>query len=72
MICICDRVCVQNLNRDHWSLVGVNNRLEARMVDSFEQVYKISEQMNERIRTAAYVLALKRLEEPHLKLVLFP
>jgi glutamate dehydrogenase (NAD(P)+) len=63
---------VQNLNRDHWSLKEVNNRLKKRMVNSFEEVYGISEKMNESMRTAAYVLALKRLEDAHLKLGLFP
>ena len=63
---------VQNLNRDRWSLGEVNKRLEERMVNSFEEVYAISKQMNTSMRTAAYVLALKRLEEAHLKLGLFP
>ncbi|MFC1507417.1 hypothetical protein ACFLQ6_10170 [Thermoproteota archaeon] len=38
----------------------------------FEEVYVVSEQMNASMRTAAYILALKRLEEAHLKLGLFP
>jgi glutamate dehydrogenase/leucine dehydrogenase len=63
---------VQNLNRDRWSLGEVNKRLEERMINSFEEVHAFSEQMNASMRTAAYVLALKRLEEAHLKLGLFP
>ncbi|OGD52924.1 hypothetical protein A3K80_03100 [Candidatus Bathyarchaeota archaeon RBG_13_38_9] len=63
---------VQNLNRDRWSLGEVNKRLEERMVNSFKEAHTVSEQMNASMRTAAYVLALKRLEEAHLKLGLFP
>jgi glutamate dehydrogenase/leucine dehydrogenase len=63
---------VQNLNRDRWSLKEVNKRLEERMVNSFEEVFKLSGQMKASMRTAAYVLALQRLEEAHLKLGLFP
>jgi len=63
---------VQNLNRDRWSFAEVNKRLEERMVNSFKEVYVVSEQMNASMRTAAYVLALKRLEEAHLKLGLVP
>jgi glutamate dehydrogenase/leucine dehydrogenase len=63
---------VQNLNRDRWSLGEVNKRLEERMINSFEEVYTISKHMKTSMRTAAYVLALKRLEEAHLKLGLFP
>ena len=37
-----------------------------------EEVYVVTKQMNTSMRTAAYVLALKRLEEAYLKLGLFP
>jgi len=58
---------------DSYYIDNVNKiRVEQRMVNSFEEVHSVSEQMNVSMRTAAYVLALKRLEEAHLKLGLFP
>jgi glutamate dehydrogenase len=63
---------IQNLNRDKWSLENINNRLEERMKLAFDQVYEIFRERKESMRTAAYILAIKRLEEAHLKLGLFP
>jgi glutamate dehydrogenase/leucine dehydrogenase len=62
----------QNLNRDRWSLENINKRLEERMNIAFDEVYKVQKLRDESMRTAAYILAIKRLEEAHLKLGLFP
>jgi glutamate dehydrogenase len=62
----------QNLNRDRWSLENINKRLEERMNVAFEEVYKVHKLREESMRTAAYIRAIKRLEEAHLKLGLFP
>ncbi len=62
----------QNLNRDHWTLETVNKRLEERMEGAFNKVYDSAKKYEESMRTAAYFLALKRLEEAHLNRGLFP
>ncbi|WP_455367286.1 Glu/Leu/Phe/Val family dehydrogenase [[Eubacterium] cellulosolvens] len=63
---------VQNLYRDRWTLQNVNSRLDEKMLESFDAVYKISQEKNISMRMAAYALALGRLGEAHSKLGLFP
>ncbi|MGC8960843.1 MAG: Glu/Leu/Phe/Val family dehydrogenase [Candidatus Bathyarchaeia archaeon] len=64
--------CVQNLNRERWPLEAVNKRLEDKMMEAFHAVYKLSRGRGESMRTAAYIMAIERLAEAHLKLGLFP
>jgi len=52
---------VQNLQRLAWSLDKVNEELEQIMVNAFEEVYAISKEYNESLRTGAYMVAIKRL-----------
>jgi len=63
---------VQNLNRDRWSEEEVNKRLEERMVKAFKEVLEISEREKVSMRTAAYMLAITRVADAHVKLGLFP
>ncbi|MGC8850124.1 MAG: Glu/Leu/Phe/Val family dehydrogenase, partial [Candidatus Bathyarchaeia archaeon] len=63
---------VQNLNRDRWSLEEVNRRLGERMKGAFREVLKISKDRRVSMRTAAYMLAVKRVADAHIKLGLFP
>ncbi|MBS7655739.1 Glu/Leu/Phe/Val dehydrogenase [Candidatus Bathyarchaeota archaeon] len=63
---------VQNLNRDRWSEEEVNRRLEERMVKAFKEVLEISEREKVSMRTAAYMLAINRVVDAHVKLGLFP
>ncbi|MEM1588639.1 MAG: Glu/Leu/Phe/Val dehydrogenase, partial [Candidatus Bathyarchaeia archaeon] len=63
---------VQNLNRDRWSEEEVNRRLEERMVKAFKDVLEISEREKVSMRTAAYMLAISRVADAHVKLGLFP
>ncbi len=63
---------IQNLNRDRWSLESINRRLEDRMEEAFHSVYQLSNQYGESMRTAAYILAVQRLEEAYQKLGIFP
>jgi glutamate dehydrogenase/leucine dehydrogenase len=63
---------VQNLNRDRWSEEEVNKRLEERMVKAFKDVLEISEREKVSMRTAAYMLAISRVADAHVKLGLFP
>jgi len=52
---------VQNLNRDHWSEEEVNNRLEHKMVHSFNEVVTIAEKDGIDLRRAALVLAINKV-----------
>jgi glutamate dehydrogenase/leucine dehydrogenase len=52
---------VQGLQKYFWSEDEVNNRLEKIMVDSFNNVHKISKDKKVNMREAAYILALKRI-----------
>ena len=51
---------VQNLTREHWTLEEVNQKLERKMVKAFNDVYKISKDEKEPLRTAALMLGVGR------------
>ncbi|MEM2422452.1 MAG: glutamate dehydrogenase, partial [Candidatus Bathyarchaeia archaeon] len=55
-----------------WSEEEVNRRLEERMVKAFKDVLEISEREKVSMRTAAYMLAISRVADAHVKLGLFP
>ena len=63
---------VQNLYTFYWSETEVNKHLERVMVQSFDKVYNMH--VNEKVdmRTAAYMVAVKRVAEAGLKCGLFP
>lgn len=63
---------VQNLNRDHWSLEEVNNRLEQKIVKAFSEVLTIAKRQNISMRRAAYILAMGKIAEAYETLGLFP
>jgi glutamate dehydrogenase (NAD(P)+) len=52
---------VQDLNRDHWSEVVVNEKLREIMVRSFGEVLAMSQREQVNMRTAAYLLAVDRV-----------
>lgn len=52
---------VQNLNRDHWTEEEVNNRLEHKMVHSFNEVVTLAEKDAIDLRRAALVLAVNKV-----------
>ena len=54
---------VQNRMGDYWSEEKVNTRLEAVMTREFNHVYKLMEDNNIDMRTAAYTLGLNRLSD---------
>jgi glutamate dehydrogenase/leucine dehydrogenase len=63
---------VQNLHRERWPLETVNQRLEEKMTNAFRDIYQLSKDVGQKMGTAALILAVKRLEESHLALGLFP
>jgi glutamate dehydrogenase/leucine dehydrogenase len=54
---------LQNLTRESWSETEVNRKLEERIVKAFNQVYEISKREKVHMRTAAYILGLKRVAD---------
>jgi glutamate dehydrogenase/leucine dehydrogenase len=63
---------VQNLNRLNWTEEEVNHKLESILLKAFSEVVKISEESKVSMRTAAYILAVQRIADAHMKLGLFP
>ncbi len=54
---------VQNLTRESWTEDEVNAKLEQRMVQAFNEVYKVHQKEKVHMRTAAYIVALTRIAE---------
>jgi glutamate dehydrogenase/leucine dehydrogenase len=54
---------VQNLNREHWTIKEVNDKLENKMSIAFNEVNKISKQYGIPLRKAALVLGVGRVAE---------
>lgn len=54
---------VQNLMRYHWTEEEVNQRLEIKMVNAFEDVYNMHRQHEVDMRSAAYMVAVKRIAD---------
>ena len=54
---------VQDLNRDHWSEQVVNDKLKGIMVKAFQETLAIARREKVYMRTAAYLLAVKRVAE---------
>ncbi|MBT0158824.1 Glu/Leu/Phe/Val dehydrogenase [Candidatus Bathyarchaeota archaeon A05DMB-2] len=52
---------VQNLTREHWSLEEVNRKLESKMTQAFDDVYKLSQEEESDMRTAALMLGVGRV-----------
>ncbi len=54
---------VQDLNRDHWSESVVNAKLKEIMVKAFSEVLAVARREQCNMRTAAYLLAVKRVAD---------
>jgi glutamate dehydrogenase (NAD(P)+) len=52
---------VQNLTREHWPLEEVNRKLESKMTQAFDDVYKLSRKEESDMRTAALMLGVGRV-----------
>lgn len=53
---------LQNLSNNYWSEEEVDDELKERMIPSFDAVLKMSKEYKTDLRTAAFMLALKRIE----------
>ncbi len=54
---------VQDLNRDHWSEKVVNEKLKEIMVRAFQEVLAVARREQVDMRTAAYLVAVKRVAD---------
>jgi glutamate dehydrogenase/leucine dehydrogenase len=63
---------VQNLEREHWPVEEVNQKLEAKMVKAFNDVYKLARKEKCEMRTAALMLGVGRVAEAIKTLGLWP
>ncbi|MFP5343468.1 MAG: Glu/Leu/Phe/Val family dehydrogenase [Candidatus Limnocylindria bacterium] len=54
---------VQDLNRDHWSEAVVNEKLREIMIRAFREVLAVARREQCNMRTAAYLLAVKRVAD---------
>jgi glutamate dehydrogenase/leucine dehydrogenase len=63
---------VQNLTREHWTLKDVNGKLEDKIVRAFNDVYKVAEQEESDMRTAALMLGVGRVSAAINTLGLWP
>ncbi|MEZ4971197.1 MAG: Glu/Leu/Phe/Val dehydrogenase [Flavobacteriaceae bacterium] len=63
---------LQNRNGELWSLEEVLAKLEKKMKEVFEKVYEESENRNGDMRTAAYIIAIERIEKAYVQRGIFP
>ncbi|WP_291963791.1 Glu/Leu/Phe/Val family dehydrogenase, partial [Maribacter sp.] len=63
---------LQNRNGEIWSLDEVMEKLEKKMKESFSTVLKTSKERKVDMRTAAFVIAIERLEEAYVQRGIFP
>lgn len=63
---------LQNKNGEIWQLDEVMAKLEKKMRDSFTRVFETSKERNVDMRTAAFILAIERLEEAYVQRGIFP
>jgi glutamate dehydrogenase/leucine dehydrogenase len=54
---------VQDLNRDHWSETVVNAKLKEIMVKAFGETLEVASREEVNMRTAAYLVAVKRVSD---------
>ena len=54
---------VQDLNRDHWSEAVVNAKLKEIMVKAFAETHEVADREQVNMRTAAYLVAVKRVAD---------
>lgn len=63
---------LQNRNGEIWQLEEVMDKLEKKLRESFKKVIETSQKKNVDMRTAAFIIAIKRLEETYIQRGIFP
>lgn len=63
---------LQNRNGELWQLEEVMFKLEKKMKEVFEKVYEMAEKRDGDMRTAAYIIAIERIEKAYVQRGIFP
>jgi len=63
---------LQNRNGEFWQLDEVMPKLDKKLLESFNKVYEYSEKEAMDFRTAAYCIAIKRIEKAYIQRGIFP
>lgn len=63
---------LQNRNGELWQLEEVLFKLEKKMKEVFEKVYEMAEKRDGDMRTAAYIIAIERIEKAYVQRGIFP
>ena len=63
---------LQNRNGELWQLDEVMVKLDKKLKESFDKVYEYSERKTMDLRTAAYCIAIKRIEKSYIQRGIFP
>jgi glutamate dehydrogenase (NAD(P)+) len=58
---------IQNLQRSRWSIDEVRQKEEERLLDSFATVYDLARRKGVSLRTAAFMLAIRRVVHAHIQ-----
>lgn len=63
---------VQNINRQHWSLMEVNQQMESKLVDAYRNVRDMKDRMGVSMREAALGVGVSRVADAIELLGIFP
>ena len=63
---------LQNRNGELWQMDEVITKLEKKLKESFDKVYEYSEKESMDMRTAAYCIAIQRIEQAYIQRGIFP
>lgn len=63
---------LQNRNGELWQLEEVMAKLDKKLKESFNRVYQYTKEQGVSMRTAAYCIALERIEKAYLQRGIFP
>ncbi|MFB9057148.1 Glu/Leu/Phe/Val dehydrogenase [Mariniflexile ostreae] len=63
---------LQNRNGEIWQMDEIMGKLDKKLKQSFDKVYEYSQDKNVDMRTAAYAIAIQRIEKAYIQRGIFP